>query len=976
MRPAGALLVLAVAGLTLVPARPAAAAEFVVTLPGDPAPGPACLAGGDCSLREAVLAANATAGPDLVRLPAGTFALSRVGAGEDAAATGDLDVTDDLILAGAGSADTIVDGGALGDRILDVRGTSVRLEGLTITGGGRLAGGGIVSRGGNVLVDGAGASLGAEDAVVRGGAAEYGGGVAVAGAADQAVGLTDTVIDGNAALIDGGGLFADAGGLTVTVTGGALTANTAGRDGGGAWVQGPHTLTADGWEVSANRSDRAGGLGLLGAGSTATLTGVTVRGNDATDAANGYGAGIWANGTRVELAGSLVEENTAARTGGGVYVRDAQASITDTALSANAAAEAGGGFASETSLAVLLERVLVDDNQAADGGGVFAAVGPVTLRNATVSGNLATTGAGGVAMSGTGDLVLEYATVAGNSSDAGTAGNLGVARTATLTGSVVAAPGTGDENCVLAAGATTAATGSVEDADTCGLDPASNRVGVDALLGPLRGNGGPTRTRAPAAASPAIDLAGPDCPETDQRGEPRPTDGDGDGDAVCDAGAYEVQPVADLAVTLADGPDPVRVGSPLTYVVAVVNNGPQAAAAVTVTDTLAPTVTLTEAGGPGVCDAEGQVVTCALGPLAAGAEATVEITVTPQEPGSVENTASAASSVPDPTPENATATTTTTVLAPGEPPPEPPPGEGPDVIRLAGPGRVETALEVSRARFDQGQAAAVVLARADLFPDSLAGTPLAVRLGAPLLLTGSDALHPLVEAELARVLAPDGTVYLLGGTVALSQAVADRLGALGYASRRFGGADRFATAVVVATEGIGDPATVFVADGGGFPDALAAGTAAGVTGGAVVLSAGQVMPDATRAYLDGGAAGTTRYAVGGPAAAAAPEATPLVGATRIETALAVARSFFPAPPAVGIATGTGFPDALAGGAHVGRLGGPILLSQPDALPAAVGDYLADVAEGVSVAYLYGGEQVLAAEVEQAVGAALGAPAGP
>jgi CSLREA domain-containing protein len=145
MRPAGALLALAVAGLTLVPARPAAAAEFVVTLPGDPAPGPACLAGGDCSLREAVLAANATAGPDLVRLPAGTFALSRVGAGEDAAAAGDLDVTDDLILAGAGSADTIVDGGALGDRILDVRGTSVRLEGLTITGGGRLAGGGIVS---------------------------------------------------------------------------------------------------------------------------------------------------------------------------------------------------------------------------------------------------------------------------------------------------------------------------------------------------------------------------------------------------------------------------------------------------------------------------------------------------------------------------------------------------------------------------------------------------------------------------------------------------------------------------------------------------------------------------------------------------------------------------------------------------------------------------------------------------------------
>lgn len=57
-------------------------------------------------------------------------------------------------------------------------------------------------------------------------------------------------------------------------------------------------------------------------------------------------------------------------------------------------------------------------------------------------------------------------------------------------------------------------------------------------------------------------------------------------------------------------------------------------------------------------------------------------------------------------------------------------------------------VEVSRATFAPGTAGAVVLTRADQFPDALAGTPLAVALKAPLLLTGSDALDPRTEAEL------------------------------------------------------------------------------------------------------------------------------------------------------------------------------------------------------------------------------------
>ena len=65
----------------------------------------------DCSLREAIGAANALAGADTITVPAGTYTLSIAGTGEDANATGDLDISDDLTI--NGTTFTIIDGGAL-----------------------------------------------------------------------------------------------------------------------------------------------------------------------------------------------------------------------------------------------------------------------------------------------------------------------------------------------------------------------------------------------------------------------------------------------------------------------------------------------------------------------------------------------------------------------------------------------------------------------------------------------------------------------------------------------------------------------------------------------------------------------------------------------------------------------------------------------------------------------------------------------
>src|SRR5699024_2714295 len=89
----------------------------------------------------------------------------------------------------------------------------------------------------------------------------------------------------------------------------------------------------------------------------------------------------------------------------------------------------------------------------------------------------------------------------------------------------------------------------------------------------------------------------------------------------------------------------------------------------------------------------------------------------------------------------------------------------------AEPGRVEVAITASQHRFDDGEAAAVVLARADEYPDALAGTTLAAEHDAPLLLTSSDQLLDNVADEITRVLGDAGQVFLAGGTAALDDTV-------------------------------------------------------------------------------------------------------------------------------------------------------------------------------------------------------------
>ncbi len=283
------------------------------------------------------------------------------------------------------------------------------------------------------------------------------------------------------------------------------------------------------------------------------------------------------------------------------------------------------------------------------------------------------------------------------------------------------------------------------------------------------------------------------------------------------------------------------------------------------------------------------------------------------------------------------------------------------MVDLAGTDRVATSIEVSQAQFPE-KASAAVLANAGVFADALAGTPLAVAEDAPMLLTGSADLDGRVLDELHRLLTPGATVYLLGGTAALSDGVETDLA--GYHVVRLAGADRYATSVKIA-EALGDPSTVFLTTGHDFADGLAAGTAAATVGGAVLLTDGDHMAPAVVQYLSVHPAGTM-VAVGGPATRADTGATPIAGNDRYDTAAKVAATFFGSPTFVGIASGERFPDALSGGVAAAMNGGPLMLTSRDGLSGPTAEYLAAHATSITTVHCYGGPSAMSSSVHEEV----------
>ncbi|GAA1920990.1 hypothetical protein GCM10009775_11850 [Microbacterium aoyamense] len=166
-----------------------------------------------------------------------------------------------------------------------------------------------------------------------------------------------------------------------------------------------------------------------------------------------------------------------------------------------------------------------------------------------------------------------------------------------------------------------------------------------------------------------------------------------------------------------------------------------------------------------------------------------------------------------------------------------------------------------------------------------------------------------------------------------------------YDVTRAAGTDRYATSAAISA-GAFDPGVpvAYLANGTTFPDALAGAAAAGSLGGPVLLTpAGGIPPvvaneldrlNPQRIVLLGGASVVSEAVERQAAAYSSAPVTRQAGGDRFATSAAISKStFLPGVPVVYLANGYDFPDALAGAAAAGSLGGPVLLTSPSGLSA-------------------------------------------
>lgn len=466
----------------------------------------------DCSLRGAISRANAdTTNEYIITIPEGMFAFSLAGSREDNNATGDLDLSGNITLSGAGAISTTINANQR-DRGLHIfSGAVVTLENLTLTNG--------------KAPDGADGDAGA-----TGGVGGSGGGIFNSGTLT----LTQVILNANATGSGGEGGDGAGGFSPICFSGGPGGPGGPGGSGGGIFNVG--TLTISKSTFSGNTTG-IGGFG--GIGGMCPMTGL--QGNAGAGGDGGAGGGIYnAAGSNLLIHESTLNGNQTgdgssshdngnssvggnAGNGAGIYNQGAL-TITNSTLSSNSTGNGGRGYWNDLQFGGL-------GGDGGQGGGVYNTA-TISMRFLTINGNRTGTGGaggdgdpdgtdglGGGFYQASGALEFLNSVIAGNDSLVNTSDDC--YGTPTSLGYNLVGSSTG-----------------------CPTNGTGDRATSNAILGPLGDNGGDTPTHALLAGSPAIDqipAGGNGCvanTSTDQRNAVRAGGVDRGGD-LCDIGAYE-----------------------------------------------------------------------------------------------------------------------------------------------------------------------------------------------------------------------------------------------------------------------------------------------------------------------------------------------------------------------------------------------------------------------------------------------------
>lgn len=344
-------------------------------------PGDGVCDGSECTLREAIVAANSMPGANTILVPAGNYTLNVPHAGEDNALTGDLDITGDLVIEGDAASTTIIDANELG-RIFHIAAhATVKIKNLTMQNGFAGDGGGIFNAG----------TLHLLNSTVTGNRTDYEG----------------PEYGGN----EGGGIYNTG---TLSISNSQLTDNTTDRgmgDGGGGAIMNEGVVQVTRSYFSHNWA--AGGGVVFNRGGEVTLTDCTLFTNwarffgGAVENINGGNAiiskstitgsndSIYNNsGATLLLLNSTVSHNVGYRVAGGINAFGGTVQIINSTISYNSGnGSAPGGIAGHAF--VSLAHSIVAHNSEANCGEIYTSLGY----------NLDSDGSCG--FSGVGDLIAD-----------------------------------------------------------------------------------------------------------------------------------------------------------------------------------------------------------------------------------------------------------------------------------------------------------------------------------------------------------------------------------------------------------------------------------------------------------------------------------------------------------------------------------------------------------------------------------------
>ena len=230
--------------------------------------------------------------------------------------------------------------------------------------------------------------------------------------------ITGGVIADNIAKEYGGGIRAA--GSTVTLSGVTLRADKAAKEGGGIYTSGETKLTIDGAVFEGCRAELVGGAIRADASTTKLLSG-ELRNNSAAK----NGGAIYASAGTMELAGGTISGSTAKENGGGLFAKETDVTVSGTNFTGNKAGANGGAIlANKADLTIT--GGTISGNKAVLAAGVLGESGSkIHIQGGTVSGNTASKNGGGVFAYGA-DISMSGGVITGNRANKGNGGGLRV----------------------------------------------------------------------------------------------------------------------------------------------------------------------------------------------------------------------------------------------------------------------------------------------------------------------------------------------------------------------------------------------------------------------------------------------------------------------------------------------------------------------------------------------------------------------